>query len=215
MKILLVTIAVILAGLLGLQWTHWPPEPVRPAATEPAPTIERSGPGASRPLELLEGLEDREDYAGIVERPLFLPDRRPPPDEPDEQPVEAPPPQNTDLAGIDLNAVILTPTSRTAYFKPPSGNDKLVKVELGSSLRELGDDYRDWTIKAIYPNKVELEWQDNTETLVLRDYSKPSPPASKGASPAARDAAEARRKRLEERKRRLDERRKKQAKARR
>lgn len=167
MKGLLSLMALLLGGVLALQWHDWRPASALPAlSAEPAsPRIETEAPEqrSATDAELL----PRDEYAEVVERPLFLPDRRPPPP-PDVDEPEAEPPQTTELDGVDLTAVIITPEEVSAWLRAP-GESKLQK-------RLLGEEFLGWTVKTIEPALVVLERQDETDEIHLRDYSN-APPA--------------------------------------
>lgn len=167
MKILLSFAILALSGLLVLQWRDWPPESPTASnaanamgnATTETPTAESEEAQATS--ELLPPPPAIEDYASVTERPLFLPDRRPPPEQPkEEQPLE--PEQLTELDGVDLTAVIITPSTVSAWVRRP-GQRETVRLRLG-------DDFDGWTVKTIEPQQLELERQGETDRLVLRDY---------------------------------------------
>ena len=163
-------------GVLYWQWRDWSPDVPAPS---PSPAAEAL-PGVSEPPlagELLAPPPPKEDYASVIERPLFLPDRRPPPDEP-EQEDEAEPETLTELDGMDLTAVVITPTTVSAWIRRP--NEREIQ-----RLR-LGDDFEGWVVKTIEPDRVVLERQGETDQLVLRDYTKASAMAPPPRMPAAR-----------------------------
>ena len=168
MKALLLALAALLGGVLALEWHGWSAEQALPAAPA-APG--RTGPAGDTPSRELaaDALEPppKEDYASVVERPLFLPERRPPPPEEAEEPTaeEAP---LTELTGVDLTAVVITPAVVSAWVRSP-GDDELKRLRLG-------DDFEGWTVKAIAPDELVLERQGETNRLSLRDYAN-APPA--------------------------------------
>jgi general secretion pathway protein N len=164
-KVLLSFAVMALGGLLVLQWRDWPPEPpnaadagVHAADETPIPDLNEA-PVAS---ELLPPPPAIEDYASVTDRPLFLPDRRPPPEEPtQEEPTQ--PEELTELDGVDLTAVIITPSTVSAWVRRP-GQRETVRLRIG-------DDFDGWTVKTIEPQQLELERQGETDQLVLRDYA--------------------------------------------
>ena len=86
MKWALAILVAVLGAIVGLEWLGWPPSPPQQDGDD----TKTSAPGASatqaqkNPLDVLAPLEDKGQYAVIMERPLFLPDRRPPEEEPEE-----------------------------------------------------------------------------------------------------------------------------------
>jgi hypothetical protein len=181
-KALLALAAMALGGLLYLQWSDWPP----PVAVRQAPVP----PGQAQPADhpdptaRLSPLEDREEYAAVKERPLFRPERRPPKDEP-EVAEEAPAEEPTDLAGMDLTGVLISPKVNTAWVKEPS-QPAPVRVRPGEILAG-------WTVKEIKADRLLLERQGKTDTLLLREFnapgtSPPPPPPAPRPPAAARQA---------------------------
>lgn len=181
MKALLIMASLALAGVLVLQWYDWPPEIEHPADNgEPAGTDSTTTDTATSPLELLDPVPlVKEDFANVIERPLFLPDRRPPSEDPTNldvpQIVEDVP--GVGLETMDLNAVIITPVEAVAWVRTPT---KPTPEKL-----RIGDEVEGWTIKSIQADEVQLERQGKTDTLVLRDYSRSPPPAARPPRHAA------------------------------
>ncbi|MGB5734677.1 MAG: type II secretion system protein N, partial [Thiohalocapsa sp.] len=176
MKLVLFVISAVLLGVLYWQWRDWAPDLPAPMQN----TIADGQPTESqRPLDAspLAPQPPKEDYASVAERPLFIADRRPPPDEP-EQEDEPEPEVLTELDGMDLTAVVITPTTVSAWIRRP--NEREVQ-----RLR-LGDDFEGWMVKTIEPDRVVLERQGETDQLVLRDYTKASAMAPPPRMPAAR-----------------------------
>jgi general secretion pathway protein N len=181
MRLTLSVLALLLSGVLASQWWGWSPGggvPGPPSdSTQPAIAGDRAG---SALPEVTLDLPPREDYASVVERPLFLPERRPP-EEADEP--EAPAPELTELDGTDLTAVVITPALVSAWVRGP--NDQEVK-----RLR-LGDDFLGWTVKTIEPDQLVLERQGETNRLLLRDYENAPPPIPPTRLPPRRQARDA------------------------
>jgi general secretion pathway protein N len=172
-KAVLAAVAIALGGLVYLQWSDWPP----PAQRVPVSLGEAQPQTAPDPIAGLSPLEDREEYAAIKERPLFRPDRRPREDEPDAA-VEPPPDEPADLAGVDLTGVLISPGVTTAWVKDPAQPAPL-RVRLGETLAG-------WTVKDIKPDRLVLERQGKTDTLLLRAFNAPGaspPPAPPPATP--------------------------------
>lgn len=178
MKVLFALIAFALTTVLFSQWRNWPP---------PAPQVSATAPNASadetpqqpeeNPLDLLTPLGEKEDYAQVTERPLFLPDRRPPVEEElEEMPAE--PEQIGDLDRMDLNAVMITSGESAAWVRDPSKNELL-------RLRP-GDELVGWSVEEILSDRLLLERQGETDTLILRDYKNMPPPVAPRQNRTAR-----------------------------
>jgi hypothetical protein len=168
--------------VLVWQWRDWPSPELEPDAEGlGTASVEESAQPEQNPLDLLTPLGEKEEYAVVTERPLFLPGRRPPVEEP---PEEAPPEpeQISDLARLDLNAVLITPAESSAWVRDPS-NKELVKLRLG-------DDLAGWTVKEILTDRLLLERQGETDTLILRDYKNMPPPVPPRRKPVARNPRE-------------------------
>ncbi len=175
MKPLLLVFSVLLGGVLLLQWHGWSADEALPAppaaqaqATARAQAADRGLDGV--PLEP----PPKEDYATVVERPLFLPERRPPPEEAEEPVVEEEP--LTELDGVDLTAVVITPAVVSAWVRSP-GVSELKRLRLG-------DDFEGWTVKTIAPDELVLERQGETNRLSLHDYENAPPPIPPTRLPA-------------------------------
>ena len=110
-----------------------------------------------------------ETLSETVERPLFLPDRRPPAIEDVEEDIES-----AESGLFSLVGIIVSPTQRNA----------LVKVRGSPQVLQLseGQQANGWTVLQIHPGEVIFESNDKTETIELIDI-KPPPPRR----PAARD----------------------------
>ena len=177
MRLPLFILTVVLAAALGIEWLGWPPEPSqRTGNNGQAPHSDQETKQPNNPMRLLVPLEDKEQYAVIMERPLFLPDRRPPEDEPEEPETKTPLP-DPDLTGLKLTAVLITPLVRTAWVQDPKEKD-LVEVRPGDSLGG-------WAVKQVLSDRLLLERQGQTDTLILRDY-KNAPPTQARAPHAGR-----------------------------
>ena len=178
MRAVFALLALVLAAVLGWQWWNWPPPPTQPRAEDAASAkVKTPQPAQGNPRDLLTPLGEQEEYAVVTERPLFLPDRRRPSEEPEEE-VAPEPEKAADLARLDLNAVLITPTGSSAWVRDPANKD-LVRLRPG-------DDLEGWSVREILSNRVLLERQGETDTLILRDYKKMPPPKSPRRSPAAR-----------------------------
>jgi hypothetical protein len=177
----LVLSTLALTALLIWQWQEWPP-PDNPvdAQDDPAATVVPGpSPPEENPLDLLTPVGEKDEYAVVTERPLFLPDRRPPSEEqpPEEDALE--PEQDGDLARMDLNAVVMTPKGTVAWVRDP-GKKGLHKLSSG-------DELAGWSVREIHADRILLERQGETSTLILRDYKNMPPPAPRRKT-AARSA---------------------------
>jgi hypothetical protein len=177
MKYLLGLLALALGAALILQWRHWPP-PQNGSVVGPEPLQVSTSNDAHplNPMDFLDPPEEKDEYLTVVERPLFLPDRRPPTDEPEEPeiPEEVP---NVELERLDLTAIIITPDESVAWVRSPS--------KASPEKVRLGDELDGWTVKAINNDEIELERQGESDTLVLRDYTKGPQPARPTRNPRA------------------------------
>lgn len=184
MKALLTIASLALCGVLALQWHDWPPKiDTAPQGSDPHETESPSVEETASPLELLDPPLEKDDFASVIERPLFLPDRRPPSEEPEEteEPAVVEEAPKVALDTMDLNAVIITPSEAVAWVRTPS---KPTAEKL-----HIGDTLDGWTVKAIKGDEVEMERQGKTDTLVLRDYSYSPPPPTRQQRRAARRQA--------------------------
>ncbi|NCA70795.1 MAG: hypothetical protein EOM91_11940 [Sphingobacteriia bacterium] len=170
---------LVLAALLGallLQWRDWPPQPTS-TGSEPDPTMVDASADPGQPDALIElrPPEPKEGFASMIERPLFRPDRRPE-DLTDEtsEPISEPS-VVTSLDGMDLSAVIITPSLVAAWVKDPS-QPKVLRLRIG-------DDLAGWSVQDILPDRLLLERQGERNTLILRDYG-PRTPIAETPPPA-------------------------------
>lgn len=169
MKLGLLILAGVLAAILVREWAGWPPAP--PQASDQGgqaslPETHKSKAPAS-PNDLLLPLEDKEQYAVIMERPLFLPDRRPPEDEPEEN-QEQKAETDADIASLDLNAILISPGEISAWIRDPK-DKRLIHVKPGDGLHG-------WVVQKILSDRLVLQRQGENDTLVLRDYKNQPPP---------------------------------------
>lgn len=174
MKRVLGIICLVLAGALAWQWRAWPP----PHGDLPPPNgpEEPDEPRASPPIETRLTLEPpniKEDYASVIDRPLFLSSRR----QPEEGlPAESAAPEmpatpETPLENFDLNAVIITPAGAFAWITTPTEPEPH-KVQIG-------DELEGWKVKNILNDKLEMEGKGGSDSLVLRSFGSSGQPASK------------------------------------
>ncbi len=170
---------LVLAGILALQWHDWPPGSL-PALPSPDSDQVSAGPTPLAPdlLARVEAWEDKGAYAEVIERPLFLPDRRPPEEDAgqDQALTEV---ESASLDGLDLTAVIMTPDETVAWV--------LDQAKQGLVKLRTGEDVAGWKVQEIRKDRLLLERQGETNTLLLRIYSAPSiPPRPQRQGPPRR-----------------------------
>jgi hypothetical protein len=102
-----------------------------------------------------------ESFSETTERPLFLPDRRPPTIDEEQQDVE-----NVESGLFTLVGIIVSPKQRIALVKVRGSQDVLQLSE--------GQQANGWTVLQISPGDVIFESNDKTETIELIDI-KPAP----------------------------------------
>ncbi|HXH03626.1 MAG TPA: hypothetical protein VNN09_09930, partial [Candidatus Competibacteraceae bacterium] len=172
--------ALALGGLLAYELSHPPTLPPLPAGN-PAP-VAGGGALALPPLKELPPLSA---YQEIVERPLFLPDRRPPAEEP-------PPPEPVAEEGEWLlQGVMITEDVTVALIQPQGGEGKTL-------LLRVGDNLDSWSVESIAADQVVLSREDGeSRTLPLlrnqRQIDLPTrmpvaPPAAAQPSPTPEGA---------------------------
>lgn len=104
------------------------------------------------------------DYRNIIERPLFLADRRPPEETPEETPVSETPAGDGDLV---LLGVVLTPDANMA----------LLQVDQRGQVARLrvGEKVNGWELQSIQPNQVNLNnGEKELDLPLLRNNQKDS-----------------------------------------
>jgi hypothetical protein len=116
-----------------------------------------------------------ESFSETIERPLFLPDRRPPAIE------ETPEDDDVESGLFSLVGIIVSPTQRIA----------LVKVRGSQTVLQLseGQQANGWTVLQIRPEEVIFESNDKTETIELIDIKPPiRRPAARERRPRPQNA---------------------------
>jgi general secretion pathway protein N len=177
-RVSLALIAFALAAVLLWEWWGWPPPLPDSQDVEPAKLpADLSSRPAEKSADLSAPLREREEYAAVTERPLFLPDRRPPSEEPEED-ESTEPDVPSDLAKLDLNAVLITPSSTTAWIRDPEKKE-LIRLRPGDNLSG-------WAVQEILSDRILLERQGSKDTLVLRDYKNMPPPTPPRRTPVKR-----------------------------
>lgn len=138
---------------------------------------------AKRPLELPSvtpvqpfRLPVRQFYGDIINRPVFIPARRPeppPPPEEEQAPKQPPAPEQK----FTLLGILIAPGLQAALLRPQEPNAKTVRVKQGELLGE-------WRLEAIFPNRVILRKDQITQELPLTHLKKPA--GIRGARAGAR-----------------------------
>lgn len=182
MKWLLGSIAALLMLMLVLQWEGWN-EKSSLNILEVNETQNKDEGLASLPnaADLLTPPAPKEEYVSLIERPLFLPDRRLPEQQSDEELGEEPEPvDDSGLRGLDFNAVMITNGVRVAWIRSPSSPNLLRLYE--------GDEFNGWVVTEIQDDRLLLSAQNVEKQFILRDYAnapRPIPPTRLPRSSAA------------------------------
>ncbi len=189
MKLMLVLLASALAVLLYLQWGPLAVSlPAMSVAAPAVPAADNANDGAKAAFSI--PLGDIVDYAGIIERPLFLLGRRPAPKEP--EPVR-PATVAKPLKGLDLAAIMITPRRSVALVRDAATGEN----ERLSS----GDKIRGWTVKSVEKGRLRLVSGSKTGVLELREFPEHAAPRPKAGKKAnARPRARTKRRSLRSRK---------------
>ncbi len=181
MKRLLYTTLLGLGVLLVLQWRDWPPSRMFSPSALPGDILQPVEEEEYNPLAHLPPLVEKQDYVSVIDRPLFLPGRRPPEGTPEAE-IEAPQEEGEPLTAVDsmdLNAIIITPDGAVAWVRTPN-SPKPQKIRIG-------DEFEGWKVKAITTDNVEVEGKTNSDWLFLRNYGQGTqPPANQPPQAAAK-----------------------------
>jgi len=177
MKLILLGISMLLGLILLLQWQDWRQQlPTSPEAAVPAELLE--GPSDPPPSAELGILQPEDDYVAVMERPLFLPDRRPAPEASDAEQTPNLDEEIAELERLDVTAtLILSPTEASVWLRD-LGQKDLVRLRPG-------DQYQGWTVAQINRDHILMERQGVTEKLELLDFSKPALPPPRRPARAA------------------------------
>jgi type II secretory pathway component PulC len=115
---------------------------------------------ASRPTQR-QAMPEKARFSAIVERPLFLPSRRPP----SEESVAA----STPTPDVSLFGIVISTGEPFALVKPDTGGDP-IRVQQGEEISG-------WTVDRIEADRILIR-QGRTESELLLDFTAPaSPPA--------------------------------------
>lgn len=156
-----------LAGEPGL----WPEVRKIYRAWRPGPAVEtglvaaklpptRVAPLPATPTFVMDPLAN---YEEIVVRPLFSPTRRPPSEEVVAAAAEAP----ESPLKLVLRGVIVTGERRIALFETENGDDEKPRLTIG-------DSHEGWFLRAIEPDNVTFERDDEIRVLELA-FDEPAP----------------------------------------
>lgn len=168
MKLIFIGLVVLFSVLLGAQWYGWDDHSQMNGNNMIAPDqgggeIADALPNAA---DLLTPPAPKEEYVAITERPLFLPDRRLPEEQPQDTEAIEPEPEPVDdtaLKGLDFNAVLISDETSIAWIRLPS--------EQGLLRVRQGDDIKGWKVADILEDRLLLRYQEAERQFVLRDYA--------------------------------------------
>ncbi|WP_296805028.1 hypothetical protein [Thiocapsa sp.] len=164
-------VLLALGSMLFFQWKDWPPGPSPAGLDADSPAAPNTLVGSETDAATqLPPPDPKDAYTSVTDRPLFRPERRPEEDvDPDAQ-ATAEPDVATSLEGMNLSAVIITPTLVSAWIQDPN-EPRLRRLRIG-------DDLEGWSVQTILPDRVLLERQGEQDALILRDYGKTPSPAA-------------------------------------
>lgn len=140
---------------LALAWL-WLDETGQPRPNNwvaPAPLVSTGAAANAGVSPTASGISNPAQYMAILDRPMFAPDRRPPP--PPEPP--APPPPPDPLANFTLYGVYGTGEQGGILIK---SDGRVRRIRAGEGLG-------DWTVQAVQGRQVTLIRADETRTLTL------------------------------------------------
>ena len=120
-------------------------------------------------VEAPAGTGSASDFASILARPVFAPDRRPPP--PPAPPAPTPPPDP--LANIQIQGIFSG--ANAGILARVEGKVRRIKVN---------ETVGPWTLKSIEGRDVTFGQGEETRKLRL-DYARLAPPVTQAAAPAA------------------------------
>jgi hypothetical protein len=155
-----VVLFLLCLGLGYVVYTELQSGPVELGAM--AVPAERPEPAPAPSPEPAFTLPPLADFAETLERPLFLPSRRP------LAPDEEAPNQTATVPGrnlFTLMGVIISPDERMAIMKRRKGGEILRVVE--------GQWTDGWLVEAILPDRIALRHGEETEEVEIKDISPP------------------------------------------
>lgn len=176
----------LLAWVVSL-WFTPQGKPIGTRWQAPAPIKPDIGSGPTLPKTQI----NLGHFVATLERPLFVPSRRPP---------AAPPPVAAPVVEP------LPPMRLMAVYGNADGGGLLAVIDGRLKRLRLGDTINGWTVKALQRSGVELGRGDETTVIALRRTTGAEPPldaapAGSAATPAAQAADAMRVRELEERRR--------------
>ena len=172
---LLLLVILLLGGGLAWQWFDenavprslaWtPPAAVLPELAKPVPAPQ-PGASAANPAQ----------YLAMLERPLFAPDRRPPPPPAPPAPPPAPPPPDP-LANVQISGI---------FSGDPAGI--IANVDGKARRVRINDSIGGWTLKSISGREVTFGQGSDSRQLRM-NYSRLGPPVVRAAEPSMAPSA--------------------------
>ena len=164
--------ALIYYELESGYWERMPPPPAAVAA--PDPTLPAPLPDFRMPPIA--------EFAATTERPLFLPNRRPP--DPDVAPESLPEAAATPELNVALTGIVLTEEGEIALVRHVGAPEVLKLAK--------GDIVAGWSVLEILPDRVRFGYEGEIREIELKDRSAPPrPPApAKGRPPDAPSGAD-------------------------
>jgi hypothetical protein len=133
------------------------------AASSPVTATERRIASLPPPRQ---AMPEKARFSAIVERPLFLPARRPP----SEKAVAA----ATPTPDFSLFGVVISTGEPLALVKPDAGGEPF-------RVRQ-GEEISGWTVDRIESDRIVIR-QGGTESELLLDFTAPAPPPAEVAMP--------------------------------
>lgn len=189
-RLLLPLLAVLDLGLLAWVLSLWfnaQGEPIGTRWQAPAAVVPTIDPGPALPQAQV----DLSRFVATLERPLFVPTRRPPPPAP---PASAP--------AVEP----LPPMRLMAVYGNADGGGVLVALDGRVKRLKLGDAIGNWTVKSLQRNSVELARGDEVTIIELKrstgtEQALAAASGGDAALPAAAAVDAVRARELEERRR--------------
>lgn len=142
------------AALIALEWTM----PDETPAADAALSAGDAAQAAAAPKSFV--LAPLQSFSAVAERPLFAPDRRPPP--------QAAADSLGAWSALVLAGIVITPSSRQALIahgNPPS----IVHLEEGQTVDG-------WTVQSIAADRIVVANGGEKHELRLIDHTQPNPP---------------------------------------
>ena len=173
---LLLGALVLLALLVALQywalaaWRAAHEASLRPLSDPPQAAALVITPQADTALALPPAAPGPGDWSVLVERPKFVPGRRPPDVAADPEPEPEPEPEPPEPAAEPLRAmlrsVVIGPETAQVWLQP-EGEAVLIKLSPG-------DRHQGWRLEAVEPQGATFVSEDATQMLPLRPSTSPA-----------------------------------------